>query len=550
MSFKPTRREALAGLGAVAAAPLASGPIANAAASPADVWRTNGGIYLGRTVLGGTDSERPLVDQQRRPSRGPEYRYRTTWEDGGGNHLYAGEGHLVTVAPPGSGKTRKIVLPNLFALFDWSQVVIDIKGELTAHTAVFRAQKKGHRVVVIDPFRVMEKNYPRLFAKHPDILRSQGYNLFRAFNPHSDEFVDEAKYLAEALISTEGTKEVHFPQGAQTLTKGLSMVLRVDKPGQSDSLVAFRNYLGMSPDQMAKFIAEDIKRFGEKWPAIAASLGEFANYNAEDREIAGIRRTAKIQTDWLDSPLMRADLQKGGDNFTFASLKKTPTTVYLILPPKRLRSHHIWLKLIVTAALMPLLDTVEKSPVPVLFALDEFAALGHMGIIEDNIAQMRGFGVKLHTIWQSVNQAKRIYPESWEDFFGTTAGAQVVFGPRDSATREYFSQLSGERLYQHHMHSKSASRSTSFGMGQGGNFANNIMHNLTNDNTSVSDSMNEHLQQERVIKPYELAALDADEAVIFAPRGILYRAICPQPEYLPHVGDAIRAARREIDGVT
>jgi type IV secretion system protein VirD4 len=339
--------------------------------------------------------------------------------------------------------------------------VIDIKGELTSHTAVWRAQQ-GHKVDVIDPFRVMEKNYPRLFAKYPHILTSRGFNPFHALDPASDDFVDDAKYLAESLISTEGTKEVHFPQGAQALAKGLIMALRVDKSGQSDSLVALRLFLGLPPDKMAVCIADYINRLGAKWPAIATSLGEFASYNAEDREIAGIRRTAKIQTDWLDSPLIQADLARAvAQPFQFASLKQIPTTVYLILPPMRLSSHHVWLRLMVTAALMPLLNTVEKSPVPVLFVLDEVAALQHMPIIQDKIAVMRGFGVKLWTIWQSLNQAKRLYPDSWEDFFGTTAGAQVVFGPQDHTTREYFSQLSGERLYNHFMKSTSTGTSTS-----------------------------------------------------------------------------------------
>jgi hypothetical protein len=48
---------------------------------------------------------------------------------------------------------------------DWSCVVIDPKGELAAHTAVWRAAKRGHKVIVVDPFRTMERNYPRLFAR-------------------------------------------------------------------------------------------------------------------------------------------------------------------------------------------------------------------------------------------------------------------------------------------------------------------------------------------------------------------------------------------------
>ena len=62
--------------------------------------------------------------------------------------------------------------------------------------------------------------------------------------------------------------------------------------------------------------------------------------------------------------------------------------------------------MMVASILRPLLRSVERPPVPVLFMLDEFAQLGRMEIIEDNYALMRGYGVKLWTIWQDLNQAK------------------------------------------------------------------------------------------------------------------------------------------------
>src|SRR5260370_18557314 len=109
-----------------------------------------------------------------------------------------------------------------------------------------------------------------------------------------------------------------------------------------------------------------------------------------------IRRRAKVQTDWLDSPQMRADLK--ADPVAFSFLKETPTTVYLVLPPEFLVSHGVWLRMMVTSILRPLLRSAGQPCVPVLFMLDEFAQLGRMEIIEYNYALMRGYGVKLWTI--------------------------------------------------------------------------------------------------------------------------------------------------------
>ena len=120
--------------------------------------------------------------------------------------------------------------------------------------------------------------------------------------------------------------------------------------------------------------------------------------------LGGVRRTAKVQTDWLDSPEVCADLKKGA--FDFATIKDVPTTIYLVLPPEYLASHGTWLRIMVASILRPLLRSVEGRAVPTLFLLDEFAQLGHMEIIEDNYALMRGYGVKLWTIFQDLKSGE------------------------------------------------------------------------------------------------------------------------------------------------
>jgi len=489
--------------------------------SPASVWETNDGIYLGLTPEGGTDQERPLAGKEKDASTPLDARFRSTWEPTRGINRYEGEGHVMTVGPQGSGKTRKLFMPNLFKLRDWSCVVIDTKGALCAYTAVARS-RAGHKVYVIDPFEVIKTNYPRLFAAHPDLFTSCGFNPLADLRPDSPSFIDDAKALAMALIQSDESRDPYWPMAAQALAKGVSMVLRLDKPGKSDSLAVFRNYLGLPPKQFAEFIEADIARFREKWPAIAASLGEFATHSPDDKELGGIRRTAKTQTDWLDSPLIRADLARK-NVIDFESFKRTPQTCYLIIPPNYLATHGVWLRLMVTAALRPLLRSVERAPVPVLFMLDEFAQIGRMAMIENNIAQMREFGVKLWTVWQHVEQMKKTYKEAWPDFMAT-AQAKITFTAEDNETREYFSKLGGERLFKHNTTSTSEGKSDNQSMGGG--------HWNLGGGTSFTSSTNEQHINQRCVRPHELAALDADEALIFARRGQMHRAICPQPEVI------------------
>jgi type IV secretion system protein VirD4 len=503
----------------------------SAAASP---WAVNGGIYFGHRTAEPAKPERPLEGKEAVASVPADVRPKTTWQYAPGEHRYSSDRHVVTIGPNGSGKTRKLLLPNLYRVRDWSCVVIDPKGELAAHTAVFRASRPGHRVIVLDPFAVLEQNYPRLFERYPAILRSGGFNPIAALDPSKSTFIDDARSLAIALIKTEETRDPYWPMAAQALVKGLLMGLRL-RFGDSASLGALRDTLGLAASELAGVNKTLVNDYGEAWPALAASLNQFTVYTPEDKELNAIVRTALVQTEWLDSPQVQADLERGA--FDFASLKQAPTTVYLVLPPQFLVSHGVWLRLMVTSILMPLLRSVERAPVPVLFMLDEFAQLGHMQFVQNNYALMRGFGVKLWTIWQDLTQAKRLYHDQWESFI-SNAGIVQTFAPQDVTTREYLSRFSGERIIWH----DKTSTSDNVAM-KGG--------------TSFGSSQTQVNIQEAVFKPHELAALDEDEAVIFFRRGQYRLSILPQPEMLtdPTPGDAVsvadrlREARAEIEGL-
>jgi type IV secretion system protein VirD4 len=488
-------------------------------------WTKNGGIYFGLTVSPPAKPDRPLEGKESEASVVPSVNIKTTWRRAEGEHFYSSDRHVLTVGPNGSGKTRKLLMPNLFRLRDWSCVVIDPKGELAAHTAVFRASQPGHKVIILDPFDVLETNYPRLFARHRDLLRSHRCNPLAALDPQNPLFVDAAKALALALIRTDDSRDTYWPLAAQMMVKGLLMAMRV-KYGTSASLGGLRDILGLHPVELAKFNYRLVSEHGDRFPAIAASLNDFTTYRSDDRELNAIRRTAKVQTDWLDSPAIRHDLK--GPAIEFEMLKGHPTTIYLVLPPERLASHGVWLRLMVTSILLPLLRSVEAAPVPVLLMLDEFAQLGCMEVIQNNYALMRGFGVKLWTIWQDLTQAKRLYREPWESFI-SNAGIVQTFAPQDLTTRDYLSKLSGERIIWHSKTSLS------------GNLA--LKGGLT-----MGSSQSDVNIVESVMKPHELAALDQDEAVLFTRRGLRHLAILPQPEFLPGVSEALRAARHDIEG--
>jgi type IV secretion system protein VirD4 len=500
------------------------------------LWERNGGLYLGMTLKDRRDGhDFPLDKHDKEPPVGAESAVKSSWPLDGCMHRYIGERHVFLVAPNRSGKSRKLLMVNLLALRDWSCVAVDPKGELCAHTALARVERRGHRVAVIDPFGVMARNYPRLVAKYPDIFKNHGFNPLAGLSAQEQSFVDDVRIWAQALVKTEpDARDPYWTLAAQSMIKGVLLGLKI-RHGRTANLNMLRMVLGSGAEGIAKCSEKFIAEYGEGVPALAASLREFTRHSPDDRELSGIRRTALAHTEWMDGEPMRATLARG--TFDAAMMNQVPTTVYLILPPRYLESHGVWLRLMVTSLLMPLMASAEPPQVPVLFMLDECAHMGHVAALQNNYALAPGYGVKFWTVWQDLTQAQELYKTRWETMIGN-AGIRQVFAPQDVTTREYFSKLSGERMKIHPTYSRSTSNgwSNNFSKGGGG----------FGESGGTNESWGEQRMNERVIKPHELAALDKDESVYFDRRGKVHVAVCPQPEYL--VSEPLRQARRDIEG--
>ena len=61
--------------------------------------------------------------------------------------------------------------------------------------------------------------------------------------------------------------------------------------------------------------------------------------------------------------------------------------------------------------------------------LDEFAGLKRMEVIENAVAQIAGYGVKLFFVLQSLEQLKAVYKDNWETFL-CQFRAEDIFQPR------------------------------------------------------------------------------------------------------------------------
>ena len=190
-------------------------------------------------------------------------------------------------------------------------------------------------------------------------------------------------------------------------------------------------------------------------------------------------------------------------SFKFEDLKTKPMTIYLVLPADRMNTFGRWLRLLVQQALTVNARNIEEKPEkPVLFVLDEFAALGRLNMVEQAYGLMAGFGMQLWGIVQDLSQLERIYGEGWQSFIAN-AGMINYFGSSDQKTAQYFSSMCGEKT----VWSLSSAISHTFGTNTGPNGG------TSSNSTSYSDTQS--TAQRKLAYPDELMRLKGNEQIAF-----------------------------------
>ena len=352
--------------------------------------------------------------------------------------------HIVTLAGSGGGKSVCSLIPNLL-LYEGSALVLDPKGELAKATAKAR-HDMGQSVAVLDPFGITgEECAP--------------YRL--TFDPLSElgedrEFlIENAELVADALI-IPAEKDAHWTDAARALVRAFVLWLVLDPDNSGGSIADLPRLLSRISsetrakdddageagilDILASVDLRDVPEYDAPVWSVIKSQAE-AMQGMGDKERASVISTARTQLIFLDSPSMALAVARSA--LALADLKRSPSTVYLCLPASRMGTHSRWLRLIVNLAIAALERERATPPLPVLFVLEEFAALGHMRTLENAVAYMRGFGVKLWVVLQTISQIKRDYKESWETFLGN-AGVLQAFSVNDLSSLEYLSKRLGE----------------------------------------------------------------------------------------------------------
>jgi len=393
---------------------------------------------------------------------------------------YAGDRHLLTVAPTRSGKGVAAIIPNLLT-YRGSVLVIDPKGENALITAKARAAM-GQDIHIVDPWGIAR-----------DAGAASRFNPLDWLDAGDLDITENAMLLADALVVPDEGGDRFWIEEAKALLQGLILYVATDEhEADNRHLGRVRDLLLLDGEEMPQLFW----RMANSMHHVVASTGT-RSLQKEEKLLANVIASAQAQTHFLDSPRLRESLS--ASDFKFEDLKSKPTTIYLTLPADRLTAFGRWLRLLIQQAItVNARDIATKPAKPVLFILDEMPALGRLAMVEQAFGLMAGFGMQLWGIVQDLGQLKRIYGDAYEGFIAN-AGAVSYFGSRDRMTADYFSALCGVTT----VWNLSSAISRAFSSGQGGG------------SNSSSTSENTSAVQRKLAFPDELMRLPAHKQLVF-----------------------------------
>lgn len=329
-----------------------------------------------------------------------------SFQNNGGAMQYSGEGSMVTIAPPGSGKTQCNVFPNLL-MWKGPAIVLDISGDIYEHTAGWRAANVGP-VYKFSPLEPEE---------------SHKYNPLTFVRRDPDYLWEDARLLAEMMIVPAFSNDPFWENEARTaLTAAIAYVCYFNEPHERPMHAVLDVLFGGDAwDDMVKGLrmAIDVRTMGQHATALSSM---------NEKTLSSVLQTARSSLSaWTGERIARAtsrsdwnplDLRDGSNPTIYIYIRPNEVEAYLSLLRVFIGQHIR----VLTGGAVP-----ERGAAPILIMLDELPRLRYMAPVDEALNIGRKYGLRLWMFAQSVGQFQAAY-ENADGMLGSCA-VRVFMNP-------------------------------------------------------------------------------------------------------------------------
>ena len=394
-----------------------------------------------------------------------------------------GQTSAFLAAPPRSGKGVAVVLMNLIYFRHGSVVVNDVKYENYIKTAGFR--RRFSDVYLLD----ISGRFPQKNGKH----RSHSWNPFSYVNRDPLYRQKDLRNIANIVYAKElEGKNKFFGESAVNLFVGIASLLFDIKEAVTFSNIYKKSTPGEEFESFPDYILNLIRIYRYQLAEPTKELlTTFVQSNSRTTAdvLATFRASLAIFTDERIATLTSYD------SFDLRDLRKKRLSIYLGVLPTETVTYAPLLNLFFSQLIQVQVEQGLKEHNPelkhqCLLLIDEFAALGKVEVIQESIAFIPGYDLRLLLIFQNVGQMIKNYTENgMRSLFGSI-DAQVIFASRLQKDAEENSAFVG--YYTENLQNKSKG-------------------------AHVSRSVKENQQKRALLLPDELKRLPYDDCIVILP---------------------------------
>lgn len=336
--------------------------------------------------------------------------------------MLGGELHALVSAPTRSGKGVSIVIPNLL---NWpeSVVVLDIKLENWGITSGYR-KKYGQACYLFNPASA-DGNTHR-------------YNPLTYISEDINWRVDDVQKIAHMLYPDRPGTDIIWTASPRTLFVGIVLYL-LETPNKPVTLGQVLRESLAEGDGATYFSRIIDARQASETPLSDACVRGLRSYTsiAAENTRSGIMQGFRSQLELWGNPLI--DAATCANDFDLREVRQRRMSIYLGVTPDNLERMRPLLNLFFQQLIdlntreLPTQNKTLRHTC--LLLMDEFTALGKVGILAKGISYIAGYGLRMLPVIQSPAQLVEPYGKEAAQVFTTNHALQVVFAPKASETQ-------------------------------------------------------------------------------------------------------------------
>lgn len=362
--------------------------------------------------------------------------------------MFDGQQHAIISAPTRSGKGVGIVIPNLLSWPD-SVVVLDIKQENWDITSGFRSIH-GQECYLFNP---AASDY-----------KTHRYNPLAYISQDPNFRIDDIQKIANMLFPDKPGTDTIWTATPRSLFLGVVMLL-VETPGK---LVTLGQVLRetLADGDGSKYFAQVINdRAAAGKPLSGACVRALNSYIsiASENTRSGVMTSFRSNLELWMNPLV--DAATSANDFDLRDVRKRRMSIYLGVTPDNLERMapllNLFFQQLIDLNTRELPNQNKAIKYTCLLLMDEFTAIGKIGVLTKGISYIAGYWLRMLPIIQSPAQLVEVYGRDAAQTFTTNHALNIIFPPKASETQT--AKDISEWLGYQTVKGKSLSRGTGIG---------------------------------------------------------------------------------------